>query len=463
MRATKSLKFELDGETKDFRSADGQSRICNWLYNCLGDIAKQKKADFVATGNSQVAKTVYSKRGLRNLLPALKKEHPFLKAVHSSPLKNTALRLSSAIQAHQKGKKRKVGWPRPRSWKAKWFSLFYDEPKKGFKVFNDVLTISLGQDEHGARQSLSFRLKGASALRGCVIRNLRIVREASKYYAIFTVYVDLPDQKPLRRVIALDPNHKNLVVGVDTEGTSIEVETPYWLKNFDKRIDELKSKRDRCCKKAKKLPVLDTKGVSTGKEYTVPSRRWQKLQKTLDRALRKRREQTKTFMFTVAHRLCQNYDCIGIGDYAPSGQGISKAMRRAMNNRSLIGRFKEVLSWTAKKSGKVFVEYDETGTTRTCFDCHYVIEGGLDPSIRRWICPGCQTNHIRDENAAKNGLTRVLQDPKCETFVSQVPSSGLVTIRERWAWCVRPSGILTTPWRALNRERSQRQVIKTKA
>jgi len=72
--------------------------------------------------------------------------YQLLKVVHSSPLKNTALRLSDAIQTHQKSKKGKrkgkeVGWPKFRSWKQKWFSLFYDEPEKGFKIEGQLTSL----------------------------------------------------------------------------------------------------------------------------------------------------------------------------------------------------------------------------------------------------------------------------------------------------------------------------------
>jgi putative transposase len=157
--------------------------------------------------------------------------------------------------------------------------------------------------------------------------------------------------------------------GVDTSNTGLEIAAPTWLKQYDKRIDELKGKRDRCEKKAKKVVIKAADGTPTGKEYFVPSRRWEKRQKTLGRALHKRREQTKTFMFTLAHALCRKYDCIAIGDYAPKGNGITTTMRRAMNNRSLIGRFKEILLWTARKSGKHCLVFDEKGTTRTCHAC----------------------------------------------------------------------------------------------
>jgi putative transposase len=114
-----------------------------------------------------------------------------------------------------------------------------------------------------------------------------------------------------------------------------------------------------------------------------------------------------------------------------------------MNNRSLIGRFKPILSWVALKSGKTVLKYDETGTTRTCHQCRYVIEGGIHPSIRHWRCPACSSENDRDENAAKNGLRKVFEDLKMdETIVSSVSGSDLFHVNERWAWRVLPSGVV---------------------
>jgi Transposase and inactivated derivatives len=247
--------------------------------------------------------------------------------------------------------------------------------------------------------------------------------------------------------LALDPNHKNLAYGVDTEGNALEIASPRWLKSYDKRLDELSSKRSLCNKKSKKIPVTDAKGTPTGKEFFLPSKKWAKYDQALKRALHKRREQTKTFMFTSAHRLFRNYDCIGIGDYTPNGEGITTSMRRVMNNRSLIGRWKNTLSWVARKSGKTFIEFDEKGTTRTCHHCLYVEKQGIPVNLRQWQCPGCQTEHIRDENAAINGLKKVLRDLQKNEgeHLSLVSGSDLALIKERWAWCVLPSGVVITP------------------
>jgi putative transposase len=85
------LKLVINPIEEDTAVLDGQSRICNWLYNHLVEKASLLRGEFCETQNSDTAKTLYTKRGLRNLLPKIKEEKPFLKVVHSSPLKNTEI------------------------------------------------------------------------------------------------------------------------------------------------------------------------------------------------------------------------------------------------------------------------------------------------------------------------------------------------------------------------------------
>jgi putative transposase len=125
------LKIKLTLDEADARVLDGQSKIINWLYNHLLEQANKLRTEYIASQDKKLGLTLYSKRGLRNLIPEIKKSHPFLKSVHSSPLKNGALRLSESIMRFQKEKsKGKRGWPRFRSWRQRFFSLLYDEPNK---------------------------------------------------------------------------------------------------------------------------------------------------------------------------------------------------------------------------------------------------------------------------------------------------------------------------------------------
>ncbi len=408
---------------------DGQSRIANWLYNQLLAIANDLRNQYRETQDNEVGKRLYTKRGLRDLIPALKEQHPFLKTVYSSPLKNAALRLSQAIRAYQDGKHgrraKAVNWPRFRSWKRCWFSLQYDEPWKGYHVVGRTLTLSLGQDAAGKQLTLTLTL--AEALPHWVNDNhmcqCRIVKEGQLYSVIFTVERRLPNGRALHNVVALDPNHKNFCYAVGTDGKATEIHNPYFLKALDKRIDHLKAKRDHCQKKAKQVTRED------GSTFWFPSRRWRMLNARLQDVYRKRREQTKQFLYTVANRLYHDYDAVGVGDYVPHGGGITRQMRRSMNNQSLNRRFKQVLCWVALRSGKQSLEWEESGSTRTCHDCGYVLVEGLPPEVREWDCAGpeCSSHHLRDENAARNGLTRTLK-------ALGLPCSGRREVSSRRAW-----------------------------
>jgi len=234
------IRLALTLTKEEAQVLDGQSRVANALYNKLLEKAIALKKEFIETQDLERAKTLYTKRGLRNLVPKLKQEHPFFKVVHSSPLKNAALRLTEAIQAYQKSKKgkrkgKRVGFPSFRAWKRKWFSLFYDEPNKGFKIGTSELTLSLGVDRAGKRNSLIIPMKKTHLLKGKAICSLRLVKEGSLYYAVFTVCRKLPEKKPIRKVIALDPNHKNFAYGVDTTSQAVGIKSPKWLKNYDKQ------------------------------------------------------------------------------------------------------------------------------------------------------------------------------------------------------------------------------------
>lgn len=436
---TSIVKIRLQLTDKDQEVLDGQSKICNWLYNQLLAKANTMRQSFLETQDPEIAKILYTERGLRNLIPEMKKEKPFLKVVHSSPLKNAALRTSASIQAYQKsrkGKRRgnKTGWPRFRSWGRNWFSLLYDEPKKGFCVEGCTLTLSLGMGMDRQQRRVKAVLESVKGLEDKAIRNLRIVKQLGVFYAVFTVQALAPVQKPIKKVIALDPNHKNLAYGVGTDHCAVEIKAPSWVKNVDKRIDELCSKRDRCQRKSRKISTEDS-------FYWLPSKRWTKFNRMIEGLRRKRREQTKTFLFTIAHQLFKTYDLVSIGDYTPDGTGKTPAMRRGMNNQSLIGRFKEVLSWVALKSGKHYHEFCEKGTTRTCSHCGHVVADGLSPEVRSWTCASCSQEHIRDENAAQNGVKKVLRDLNLNDLV---PGSGPIFIQKWWAWCAQPSGVLQT-------------------
>ncbi len=372
---------------------DSQSRMCNKLYNMLLETVNKEYEEH-KTHN------LLKKRNLRDEVVNFKHTHPYLYSVHSSPLKNVAIRLKESFDRYFKSLKQdyKMNRPQYRSNKNKWFSLLYDEPNKGIKIDNKKIKISLG---YKLDNNKKIRLYVEGDLEEKIRKNIkiktyRITKELDRYYLIATLEVEFNSKKRnTSKRIAIDPNHTNFFVGIDNEGKSIELGKLSMIKYFDKQIDKVKSKRDKCVKKSQTFKTAD------GTEYYTSSKRYIRLSKTLTKLYLKRKQQIKQCLFEVSHFLCDDYDEIVIGDYTPTlDLAKYKTMHRAMLNQSPIGQFRQILGFVCAKRNVSFNVIDEKNTTRTCFNCGNIEQH--EPNIREFICPCCQKHVYRDINSAIN-------------------------------------------------------------
>ena len=80
----------------------------------------------------------------------------------------------------------------------------------------------------------------------------------------------------MKSFLSIDPNHKNFFVGINNKGENIEFEKITQIQYFDKVIDEIKSKRDKCKK---------------------GSKRWKRLNRAIDKTYHKRQEQIKSMCY----------------------------------------------------------------------------------------------------------------------------------------------------------------------
>jgi putative transposase len=382
---------------------DGQSKMCNWLYNQLYELVE---TDY-KHGNT---KKLLNGRNLRNEVPKIKQTSPFLYKVHSSPLKNVAMRLKEAYDRFFDPKLDNQK-PKFRSWKKKWFSLFYDEPNKGFKLLdNNQLSISFGQwtlEEYKKLQKKDKTMKKQLSMIVFLseplnitewekVKTLRITKDIGGYYAVFTVE-NMKEEERIKETsyIVFDPNHKNLAVGIDHLGNSFELKAlTSTLKYWDKRIDHIKSKRDHCVKQSKLIITPNT-------EYWKPSKRWSHLNQALERAELTRREQIKQVLYSYAHYFSKKYDHILIGDYVPTPDLAQfGTMKRAMLNQTPIGQFRKILSWVQEKNQKHYTKVEEMNTTKECCVCGHLEK--KEPDVRVFTCPSCQNTLYRDMNSVVN-------------------------------------------------------------
>lgn len=391
-------KIRLILSKEDEVILDSQSRMCNKLYNILLEKVNDDKEN---------GYELLKGRNLRNLVVKLKQEHRYFYTVHSSPLKNTAIRLKSSFDNMYKIQN---SYPNFKSFSRQWFSLYYDEPNKGIKVNNKSIRVSLGVklNFEGKKQRLYINAKLGEKInlrnKPGEIRNYRIIKEYGMYYLVVCIKFE---QAPIElsktnKVMAIDPNHTNFFVGIDNEGISIEFGNLYQIKYFDQQIDKVKAKRDLCKRKSVKN-ITDY-----GKVYYTPSKRWIRLNKALTKLYYKRSEQTKTALYTIANQLVKEYDAIAIGDYTPDVSNVSDELtnkekhriKRKMANKSVISQFRKILEQVCNKYNRLFMVVDEAYTTQECHHCKDRVS--KDPSIREYTCPVCGTIYQRDINSAIN-------------------------------------------------------------
>jgi putative transposase len=398
-------KLELALSKPEIDIIDSQAMIAHNLYNDLLELAKAE-IEFKQQNKQFNSFNPFNAFQLRNQVPILKKAHPVYKTIYSSVAKNVSFRLSAGINLytdylkHKSKYSHEVGFPKFRSWKKYGFmSLKYEEPLTGYRIEDNKLCLVLGRNADKKRLKLELPFKDTFKIDKNSIKVLEIVKTRNKYYACFTCSVPDKPKKPIKRIIALDPNHKNLAVGYTSDKESITINNLWFVKEIAKRINSIKSKKSKC---------------------TKLSRRWTRLNNKLQELYRVQRDRIQVGLRSICNTLCKHYDLIAIGDYVPKAAG-NKKLNNAIINLSHIGEFRSILERTCERSGKTFQVYDEHNTTRTCSTCG-VVGSKKDPSIREWECESCGDHHNRDENSAKLGyrLTMLKNELSCSDYLDIV-------------------------------------------
>ena len=116
-------------------------------------------------------------------------------------------------------------------------------------------------------------------------------------------------------------------------------------------------------------------------------------------------------------RLVKTYDVIGIEDL--NLQGMMKFSHNAKNYVDTSWyAFTQKLLWKAQFNNCIVVKSDRFyPSSKTCNHCGY-INHSLTLKDRKWFCPSCGTEIIRDENAGKN-----LRDNAINLLVDEVKTT----------------------------------------
>jgi putative transposase len=382
MLCVKKIKIETNKEQQVI--LDSQSKITNWLYNHYLEAAARYYRLFHKTLTYNKINSKFSK---------FKDKHPFLKTVNNTVLKNTLRTLEKSFNNFfrrlKKGDK-KAGFPKFKSWKLKWRCLEYDKDK-GFKLIdNNAVQINFGKvkDEKTGKSFIpNIVVKLSEALEDKPSQ-ITITKDKHNYYVCFRVDKAEPEPRKEGKTVALDLNQSNLFGMVDDKGNQVISDKPYVAKYFDKEIDKLKSKRDRCKKHSKMFKYLNN---------------------TISRIYRKRREQIKLCLYTLSNRIIKGAKKVVVGDYSPFKSGI-KNINHGVIAQGLVGQFRETLKWVCVKNGVEFEIVNESYTSKTCSHCENVkSKNELTLKDRIYFCHKCGTIIHRDINSTLNILNKVLR------------------------------------------------------
>ena len=385
--------------------------ICRWLYNHLRElriVAWEKEHD----------KITYTQQ--QNLLPDLKKLHPFLKEVQSQVLQNVVQRLNDAWQKFYQrtekkerleklGKKPKpVHYPRYKQF-GRYDSFTYTQKQDRIELKHNQLWLSkIGWMNIRKHRKLEGEIKTCSIL----VKN-------SKYYANFSCQVE-PQPKLDTKLISLD---KQIGIDVNTSednfwvlDTGEKKNNPYFLEKAGKVLEKWAKKLSR--KKHKR----------SKEDKAKSSKRHQKTKLELAKQAEKVANQRKDFAFKEVKWLRDNYDFFGVENFKSSKivereKVKSKWYSPKKMYDSALSLFLKLLWDKVAETGQKVVKVNPAYTSQTCSRCNKKHPVKLEKSDRVFICAFCGLVLDRDVNSARNILYKAQITEFGTNFVKQAHAS----------------------------------------
>ena len=334
--------------------------VCMGLWNHLKD---ECIATYMETGR------VMSVYDLNALIPALKKEQPELRSVHSRTLQNVSRRVHDAVVGSLKRKGKKA-FRFPRSKDAKRYRCYEYTSPKDFRIEGDLLFPGKMNDVGGIRFRCSQRMTGD-------IRRCQIVKRKSHWYARILIEIEGEGTEWLedhRTEVWMDLGLARLATMSD--GVVFE------NIRFDKAMSSDIAKIQR--------KMSEVEEGSSG---------WWKLKNRLENRFGRISDLRSNYLCHVAKSMVESYRFIAMEDIDIKKlvQKEWRSTRRSQYNASW-GILEGRLTRVAERSGTTVVEVDPRGTSQMCSGCGRIV--AKDLSVRVHDCPHCGLVMDRDLNAS---------------------------------------------------------------
>jgi putative transposase len=297
-----------------------------------------------------------------NNLPKAKKEFTRLGEVPSQVLQQAIKQLHVGWKYF---KERGFGFPR-------------------FKKFGQFKSLLFPQFKENPVTNLHIKLPKIGAIpinlhrpipAGFVVKQVRILRKADRWYASISLQCDVsvPDPLPHGHPIGVDIGLEKFLATSD----GVLVKPPKFFKQLQSKLKLLQ------CRLSRKK-----KGSNNYEKQRLKVAR---LHHQIDNT-------RKDFHYKQAHALCDAGDMVFMEDldYRTSAKGMfGKHMLDAA-----FGQFRSIVKYVCWKRGKFFSEVDARGTSQLCPECGGEVKKDL--SVRVHDCPHCGYKTDRDVAAGQN-------------------------------------------------------------
>jgi putative transposase len=369
-------KIKLEVSEQDARTLEFMQGKCRGLYNWwIGRLRDGERWP-----GWKVAKKT---------LQESKKHDPELEQVYGKLLQEVYFRVHGAMSAFFRRVKNgeTPGFPRVRP-RHNFFTLVY--PAMYIQIEKGIIRLPTGGKGKKKQYPDVYARLTEEAPVG--FKEVAISRDArGNYYASFPVEVEETKQEEWKEekasVVAFDLGMKTLAVGTNDKGRVYKVGGFKGARWYNKQLDKIRSKRDKCKKKSRRY-------IRLSKTYKRVS----------ERKRNKRQDSLHKASHLIAHKLVES--TVVVGDLSQKQMVTNehkehnKHLNRAVYNDWCLYTFMQMLKYKCQRYGKELQIIDERNTTKMCSGC-----GHLQPMPlwkRTYCCTECGLVMDRDENSSVN-------------------------------------------------------------
>jgi putative transposase len=372
-----SKKIRLEVSAHDAQTLEFMQGKCRGLYNWW--VMKLREGEWWP-GWAEAKKT----------LQASKEYDPELRWVYGKLLHEVYFRLDGAMTAFRRRVKagEKPGFPRVRP-RHCFFTLCY--PAMYVKVQGNKVILPTGG--RGVDKHLPDIVVILTEEAPTNYKEVAISRDAAGHYYASFVHEVAEAILTCEGVLALDLGIKTLATGVNEEGRFYHIGGFKGHRWYNRQLDAIRSKRDRCKK---------------------GSRRYRHLSRVYRRVSQKKRNKQRDCLHKASHLITRKVveRTVVVGDLSQrqmvtrAHKARNKHLNRAVYNDWGLHNFIEMLTYKCVRYGKELVLIDERNTSKRCSGCGRLQDMPLWK--RTYRCPheDCRLVMDRDENSAVNILKR---------------------------------------------------------